>query len=95
MKRTVSLLIAVFCLGVALGAVVVNQSHAQETPKEYKAPISIDQHWIVKPNILPDNLQAELKSLNAEGIAVAQSEIVIVNDKFTIMVCDSDGDEGH
>lgn len=83
------LLLLVFGLSSAL------QPRSQE-PKKPEEKAKVDQHWRIVPDIAPVDLQRQLKLLNDDGVVVNQSEIVLVGDKFTIMVCDpaeGDGEE--
>ena len=67
-----------------------------QTEKPPAAPVAVvDQHCKVVPDVLPLNLENELKKLNAQGVAVEPTtDIRIVDDKFTIIVCDAaNGDE--
>lgn len=95
-----SILLAVCCfvagsLSWAIAGPVPGR--AQELKAE--KPKAIDQHCKVVPDVLPINLESELKKLNAEGRTVnVENDFFLVGDKFTIVVCeygtDDEGEDG-
>jgi hypothetical protein len=91
-KRARQITTALFLAVLFFGgwALIDRQVRSQEA---VKPKAKTDQHWRVVPDIAPVDLQRQLKILNDDGVTVSQTEIVLVGDKFTIMVCDPDEEQ--
>jgi len=76
---------------VSLGTLASRKAHAQDaaaTPSP--TPEVVDQHFLVVPDVAPSELQEELKKLNKQGYKVTTAEMLVVNDKITIVVTDTE-----
>lgn len=85
MKRILSAAALVAFAIIVVGLLFSSLGHTQEQGKPEK-PTAIDQKLHVVPDLLPSQLEGEIRKLNAQGVAVTRSDLIILNDKITIFV---------
>ena len=62
--------------------------------QKVKPAKKIDQHFLVVPDVAPFDLERQLKLINERGVYIGREDILLVGDKFTIVVFDAaPGDE--
>jgi hypothetical protein len=91
-NRVIWLVMVVALLAFCLGAVRPVPSQ-KLTPETQKVKEKVDQHWRIVPDVAPVDLQRQLKILNEGGIVVNRNDIILVGDKFTIMISDAEEEE--
>jgi hypothetical protein len=96
-KLSVRLIALALLLGLCIGAGWSASSQEAVEPVEVATPTPlptppprVDQHWHIVPDVAPVDLERQLKILNEAGITVLQSEMVLVGDKFTIIVSEEE-----
>lgn len=81
--KVIGVQVVIICLLLALG-----QTGAQEKPARQPKPV--EQSVKVVPDVAPADLEAEIRKLNALGYAVDKQNLILVGERFTIVVTDSD-----